>query len=501
LLASTDSAADALAIAELAGRMENGPLYKDALQRAIFLDRHCQPALLQLASLSLELGEQPSAALLLGEAARVAPLPPEIDKLRSALLADHSALPEIAAYRAIIDRSVQSPAATVRRVLLVTNLFPPEELGGYGRMMWEFAHGLRSRGHEVRVLCGEAPYLRKTPTAEEAALESQVTRELTLLGEWREGVARPVGRPDQLMRLAAQNGRRVVSAALSFGADLVLLGNLDFLGTDLLHAALAAGFPVLHTLANAAPGFAPSAQPTVPHYWVAPCSDWNGAIFRRTGYHPAQMETLYPGARLENFYRHIFPDTRRLRIAYASLVMPYKGAHVLVEALARLHQSGIPFTAEIAGDTTDQTFLEKLKTFAASTGMADRIKFPGFLGRDGLSALFARSNVLVFPSQFDEPFGISQVEALAAGLVLVSSGTGGAAEIISDGLDGLRFPAPDAEALAQRLALLARNPALFQELQRNGRRRALDFSVDAAVAGIERRMDVLCGQPALQISA
>ncbi len=501
LLAAADRAEDALTIAELAGQMENGPFYKEALQRAIYLDRNCQPALLQLASLSLELAEPAAAAVLLGEAARVAPLAPEIDALRAGLLADHAALPEIADYLAKTGQRGPVPATAPRRILLVTNLFPPEELGGYGRMMWEFAHGLRARGHEVRIVCGHAAYLRQPPTAEESALERHVSRELALLGEWREGAARPAGRPDQLARLAAQNARRTVSAALAFGADLVLLGNLDFLGAELLHAALAAGFPVLHALANATPGYAPAAQPVAPGYWVTPCSDWNGEAFRRAGYTPARIETLHPGARLENFHRYFFPDTRRLRLAYASLVMPYKGAHVLVDALARLHQAGISFTAEIAGGSTDAAFLQKLKDFCAATGLAGRVKFTGFLDRHGLAALFARSNVLVFPSQFEEPFGISQVEALAAGLVVVSSGTGGAAEVIRDGVDGLLFPAPDAEALAQRLASLARDSRLFQTLQHQGRARAQNFSVAAAVAGIERLADGLCGRPALRISA
>ena len=494
LLAQAGRAEDALTIAELAGQAKDDALYQQALQRALFLNRNCFAALLQLASVALKANESASATILLSEAARLAPLAPKIEALRLRLLASYGHLPEIAAHRALTDERLIPAAENPRRILLVTNLFPPEELGGYGRMMWEFAHGLRRRGHDVRVLCGHAPYLRKPPTPEEAAMETSISRELELLGEWREGVARPVGQPARLAQIASANASRVVGAALALDADLVLLGNLDFLGPELLHAALNAEFSVLHALANAGPGYAPGEQPASSRYWVAPCSNWNGAVFCRAGYQAARVETLYPGARLENFFRYFFPDARTLRIAYASLVMPYKGAHVLVDALGRLHRAGISFTAEIAGDSTDPAFLAKLQEFVAANGMSERVRFPGFLDRAGLAELFGRSNVLVFPSQFEEPFGISQVEAMASGLVVVTSGTGGAAEIVRDGIDGLRFPAPDAQALAQRLALLAQNPAKFQELQRNGRRRALDFSVRAAVRGIERRMDALCGE-------
>ncbi len=501
LLANAGRAEDALSIAELAGQAKHGTLYQEALQRALALDRNCQPALLQLASGALKANQPAAACIMLGEAARVAPLPPSIDALRVRLLATHGDLPEIGAYRVLTDERLTPATSSPRRILLVTNLFPPEELGGYGRMMWEFAHGLQLRGHEVRVLCGHAPYLRKDPTPEESGLETNVSRELGLLGEWREGVARPVGQPARLAQIEAANASQVVGAALALDADLVLLGNLDFLGPELLHAVLAAGFPVLHALANAGPGYAPGQLPASPRYWVAPCSNWNGAIFRRAGHSAARTETLYPGARIDNFFRYFYPDTSTLRIAYASLVMPYKGAHVLVEALGRLHHAGVNFTAEIAGDSTDPAFLARLQAFVAQHGMGDRVRFPGFLDRTGLAALFARSNVLVFPSQFDEPFGISQVEAMAAGLVVVTSGTGGAAEIVREGVDGLRFPAPDAQALAQRLALLAQNPAKFQELQRNGRRRALDFPVRTAVGEIERRLDLLCDRTTPRVEA
>ncbi len=501
LLEKSDTADEALAVAELAGQREDTPLYKNALQRAIFLDRNCASALFQLGALCLELGETASAAIVLSEAARNVPLAPEIETLRRELLADHAAVSDVSTYQMITHGQGVEPSAHPRRIVVVTNLFPPEELGGYGRMMWEFAFGLRARGHEVLILTGDASYLRKTPTEDEITLEAQVSRTLRLLGEWREGVTRAVDTPQELAKLAAANARTVVQAARDFRADLILLGNSDFLGIDLLNAALAAGLPVLHALANAAPGYLPAAQPSSPRYWVAPCSDWNGRAYHQAGYQAAHVETLYPGARIDRFYRYFLPDARKLRIAYASLVMPYKGVHILIQALARLHRSRIDFVAEIAGDSTDPAFLETLTSYIEDEGMADKVRFTGFLDRHGLSALFARSNVLVFPSQFAEPFGISQVEALAAGLVVISSGTGGACEIIRHGQDGLLFPAAEPAALAERLTLLANNPELFRDLQTRGQQRSFDFSVDRAVFKIEQLVERLLAPASVKAGA
>jgi len=493
-LTQVERSEDAMFIAELAGKMEFAAVYQEALHRAVGLDRNCQSALLQLASLCLDAGQPTSSAVVLSEAARLTPLADEIEVFRQELLAAHAASDELSVYQQMTHGKAVEPTAQPRKVLLVTNLFPPEELGGYGRMMWEFAHGLRERGHEVTVLCGEADYLRKAPTKEESALEVHVGRRLRLFGEWRDGVATLKGSPAQLAKMAAHNAETVVAAARKLRADVVLLGNLDFLGAELLHAVLAAGRPVLHMLANAAPGYEVAACPTSPLYWVAPCSNWNGGAFLQGKFFASRIETVYPGARIDRFYRFFLPDTQKLRVAYASLVMPYKGAHILLQALARLHRAGIDFTAEIAGDSTDAAFLTTLQSYCAEVGMTEKVRFTGFLDRHELSALFARSNVLVFPSQFAEPFGISQVEALAAGLVVVSSGTGGACEIIRHGHDGLLFPAAEPKALAERLAALVRQPELFRTLQANGQKRALDFSVDRAVAKIERLVTALLDQ-------
>ena len=162
------------------------------------------------------------------------------------------------------------------------------------------------------------------------------------------------------------------AAAAEFGAEVVLVGNLDFLGTNLIQTALDAGLPVLHALANAAPGYPAAAQPRSERYWVAPCSDWNGTVLRQAGYAPARVETLYPGARLDRFFRLYLPENSRLRICYASLVMPYKGAHVLVQALIRLHRQGIEFKAEIAGEAPAPDFLAELRDLVNAAGMAAR---------------------------------------------------------------------------------------------------------------------------------
>lgn len=479
------TAADCVALASYAERIGDTDLQRRCLDRAIAFDRNCGDALLAQAALSLDYGVPSLTFALLEESARAGLLPSEVAPMHAELAAKAGDEPALQNYLRAIGRLADDKPAKTLSVLLVTNLFPPQELGGYGRMMWEFAHGLIARGHRVQVLTSDVTEFGKAPVADELEMEHHVSRTLQLAGTWVGGRAVPITDRTELARRLRDNAVRIQSAAAQCRADFVLAGNLDFLGPTLVRPLLDRRLPVLHAVANANPGYAPADLPRDTHYWIAGCSDWNTDAIKQAGYAPARLETLYPGARVDRFFRLFLPDTSRLRLCYASLMLPYKGADTFVRALARLHEAGLDFEAEIAGDAPDAKFRAEMAELVRTRGLADKVRFTGFLDRRGLAALFARSNVLVFPSRFQEPFGISQVEALAAGLVVVSSGTGGAREIIRDRVDGLLFNAGDDADLANKLTLLARSPDTMARLQRQGQARAMTYSVSNSVRKIE----------------
>ncbi len=500
LLAQFDSArtaVDCVTLASHAERLGDSDLQRRCLDRAIALDRDCGDALLAQAALSLDYGVPALTFALLEEAARAGLLPDAATPLHAELVEKAAPDPQLQNYLRAIGRINDGKASKTLSVVLVTNLFPPQELGGYGRMMWEFAHGLMARGHRVRIVTSDVGEFGQTPTTDEVAMEQHVSRTLRLAGTWVGGRAAPITDRVELARRMRDNATRLQAVVAEGRADLILAGNLDFLGTSLIRPLLEKRVPVLHAVANANPGYAPAEQPTEPHYWIAGCSDWNADAIKQAGYKPGRLETLYPGARVDRFFRLFLPDTARLRICYASLMLPYKGADTLVRALAHLHEVGVDFSAEIAGDAPDAKFLAEMRELVRARGLEDKVCFTGFLDRRGLSALFARSNVLVFPSRFQEPFGISQVEALAAGLVVVSSGTGGAREIIRDRIDGLLFKAGDDLDLGKKLLVLANQPELMARLQRQGQARATTYAVENSVRKIEAlAAELVNGQPA-----
>ncbi|HYH36760.1 MAG TPA: glycosyltransferase [Azospirillum sp.] len=487
-LATANQAVEA---ARLAMALEDAALTERTLQRCVALDRQRPDALAGLARLCAAAGRAVEAAIYAGEARRAASVAsstladpvPDLDiGALAAAAGDH---PGLERYRSLFRQAAAPSVGEHRRILVVTNLFPPQEFGGYGRKLWEFSAELIRRGHAVTVLTADMPDLSRPGMAGTEDIEAHVDRSLTLYGAWKDGRAFTHDDPAHCAALIRANIRRVLETVRDFRADACLVGNLDLLGTGFLDPLTGQmGVPVLHCLGNQHPGYAPETAPRSSLYRAGPASGWVAERLAASGYGlPATL--IHPGARVDYFHRAVMPATDRLRIAFAGLVVNYKGPQTLINALGILHAQGIDFECTLAGEAPDADLLARCRDYVQRHGMAGKVTFTGFLDRRGLSGLFARCNVLVFPSVFQEPFGISQVEAMAAGLTVVGSGTGGSGEVLRDGVDGLLFPAEDHEALADRLRRLVEDRAGWLQMALSGRDRARDFTVARSVDRIE----------------
>ena len=131
----------------------------------------------------------------------------------------------------------------------------------------------------------------------------------------------------------------------------------------------------------------------------------------------------------------------------------WKGHAFLIDALGKLNgKTG--WTAWIAGGTQrphEAIYLEEIQTQAHHRRIENRLRFIG--QRDDIPKILGAADIHCQPNLGPEPFGIAFVEALYAGLPVVSSNIGGAAEIVTDAC-GRLVPAGDVEALAQTLRTL-----------------------------------------------
>ena len=114
------------------------------------------------------------------------------------------------------------------------------------------------------------------------------------------------------------------------------------------------------------------------------------------------------------------------------------------------------------------------------------VTFNGPVSKDEMPAILQDFDVLIFPSIYEEPLARMTQEAMASGLVVVGTTTGGTKEILRNGETGLTFMPEDADGLAKQVARLTTGPDLCCRLAQAGRQTVLEkFTLDRMVREIE----------------
>ncbi|MEU2611061.1 glycosyltransferase family 4 protein [Micromonospora sp. NPDC007271] len=165
------------------------------------------------------------------------------------------------------------------------------------------------------------------------------------------------------------------------------------------------------------------------------------------------------------------PDGARLLCVAA--VTPLKGHDVLAAALATLADR--PWSCDCVGALSrDPGFVDRLRGQLAAAGLADRVRLPGPCTGAALDAAYAAADLLVLPSR-RETYGMAVTEALARGVPVLGSDTGGLPEALGRAPDGRRpgllVPPDDPAALAGALRRWLTDSALRDRLRRAARQR------------------------------
>lgn len=178
---------------------------------------------------------------------------------------------------------------------------------------------------------------------------------------------------------------------------------------------------------------------------------------------PAQDPTTDDAARSrQNIVLHVGAVQRRKNISR------------LVEAFSRLGPAWRLVLAGSLGFGADEILRD-----IGNSPARDRIQVLGYVSAGELARLYRRARVLAFPS-LDEGFGMPVLEAMAWGVPVVTSHRSALPEVAGDA--ALLVDPCDVEAIAAALARLATEEDLRRQLIARGRRRAADFTWEAAVA-------------------
>lgn len=139
-----------------------------------------------------------------------------------------------------------------------------------------------------------------------------------------------------------------------------------------------------------------------------------------------------------------------LRLLSVGRLSPEKGHEVLLQAFFKLRAQGMNATLTLVGDGSERIRLTEL---ASSLGLGDRVRFTGVLLDDDLAEAMHAADIFVLPSH-SEGFGVVLIEALATGLPVVATRSGGPEDIV-DGENGVLVDVGDPSALAAGIADVA----------------------------------------------
>lgn len=146
----------------------------------------------------------------------------------------------------------------------------------------------------------------------------------------------------------------------------------------------------------------------------------------------------------------------------------YKGLHILLDAMTQLEA-----TLVIVGAGPED---QRLRELAQAFGVARRVHFTGRVADAELPAYYRAADLFVLPSHLRaEAFGIVQLEAMAAGLPVISTELGTGTSVVNQhGVTGFVVPPSEPPRLATAMRVLLANPQLRQQLGQQARRRVND---------------------------
>jgi glycosyltransferase involved in cell wall biosynthesis len=382
------------------------------------------------------------------------------------------------------------------RLLFVGEDYPPLEAGGYAQLCYDLAHGLRQKGHEVTILCFK-------PDSDQPIQEVEpVIRELLKPIDFQVRLPVPLQQILWLDRRRQHNLLTFRRVLQDTQAEIVLFWpNFSLDASLMVEAEKANNLSVGYYVA----GFSPTQPTPVAHYWQHPGQSTQTRLIKaslrpflakRDQYHsvllalkhimcvseyerqrvihdgvaPDNVIVIHNGIDPAQFYFRGLPSTRRrpndaLKVLYLGRLTETKGTHTLIEAIHVLRQTvstaNVYLTLLGIGD---DSYVNNLDHTIKAHCLTEWIERRSWMPRTQIPEFMLGYDVLVLPTIHPEPLARVVQEAMAMGLVVVATPTGGTPEIVHDNITGLTFTPSNPAELANCLLRLYSDSELCDRL-------------------------------------
>mgnify|MGYP003289978103 CR=1 FL=1 len=171
---------------------------------------------------------------------------------------------------------------------------------------------------------------------------------------------------------------------------------------------------------------------------------------------------VYENANVDENYTHRSPLTaHRSTIGVVSRLEPIKGMDLVVPAFAEVLKRFPEVRLLVVGDGSLRATMEQQ---AVELGCADRITWVGRQPQEELAQWYGQMDIVLMPSR-SEGFGLTAIEAMANGCVMVASNVGGLPEVVRDGECGLLHRCEAVHDMAAKVCTLLGDNELYERLR------------------------------------
>lgn len=182
-----------------------------------------------------------------------------------------------------------------------------------------------------------------------------------------------------------------------------------------------------------------------------------------------------------------FNEGEKLTIGVVSRLETIKGIDLVVPAFAEIHKDFPKTSLLVVGDGS---LRESMEAKTISSGLSDSVSFAGRQPQDRLQAFYDKIDILLIPSR-SEGFGLTAVEGMARGCILVAADTGGLPEVVRNGKEGYLHRPEDLKDLSDKIKYLIKDRNRMTILSKAALQRARDFSSENYNAKIRALYELL----------
>jgi glycogen synthase len=404
-------------------------------------------------------------------------------------------------------------------ILFVGDEYPPFETGGLSQLCSDVACGIRARGHEVTVLCSVVKNFQKrqesgwvireliTPISFESRLPIPLQQ---LVAPWRR---------HKSLKVFIQVLRKCNASIVVFWPNLY--GDTHLM----LEAEKFPGINVSYYVAGVSPD-----RTNLALYWrsngknslsklfksvIRPFSTWDlkriplpvtdhvmcVSEFERKrmiseGLEPSKAVVVHNGIELDQFRFLGSPSQRRLpngflRVLYAGRLVETKGAVTIIQALDYLVRNHPDINCQVTFvGTGSNDYINMLKIECHTKSLDHLVTFEPWIERQKMPEFMSHFDILVLPTIHPEPLARVVQEAMALGLVVIATETGGTPEIIHHLDNGLLFSPADYKKLAEYLILCHDDINLCDRLAQNAFNLVRsEFTMDHMISAFESQLE------------